>query len=607
MPKSDQPPSYTALAHQVVQAAREPLPFDEIMRRVHRIRPIDTKNPTNTIRNALSQSRLIVNTGDGRYGWILRLINGSVMRVTLTTSALSGTAIELGDDTRELLWPTFFEIQARCDRSPINLRLPDRTTVKMELAHLHDSQWGMAGPVEFWRWFKTLRAKVGDQLLLRAITGEQKLYAVDYQPRAARDEAAIAARNQAVVQAAVARLRRSPYGMADWDLIPHLLATGLYRDPIPPDPLAEIWTEDIWRPVLAEKKPPSRTWVRIATTPHNKEYPADLPREHQAGPDRRPRPSRQAQRGPVKTFVLRVSHRALPKVWRDIEIAADQTLEDLHLMIQQAFDWNDDHLYSFFMSGQVYDQTTEIGSPWSETKRHTQRVTIGELDLSVCSQFLYYFDYGDSHEFDVQVKQINAAAPTGNYPRLVAQHGQAPPQYPEIDEETGEMAWDPYARPALVESPLDDTKRSNRKMLHRIWQRAQAGKSLQGEEALLAEIMREHPEWHHVWNRLDKISDAQLEKDGVNPVMHLVVHETILNQITGALPPVAEIYQKILAQGIDRHEVIHRIGAVFMEEFYRALKADRPFDETRYLLQLKQLVHGKAQPLRREPRPRRRR
>ena len=166
MPKTTQP-SYTLLAHQVTDGASEPLPFDELMRRVQQIRPIDTKNPKGTLRNAIGQSRLIVNTGDGRYGWMLRLINESIMRLTLTANDFNGTTIELGDDTREFLWPTFFEIQSRCDRSPIALQLPAGTLCAMGLVHLHDSQWGMTGPPEFWQWFKTLQAAPGDHLLLR--------------------------------------------------------------------------------------------------------------------------------------------------------------------------------------------------------------------------------------------------------------------------------------------------------------------------------------------------------------------------------------------------------------------------------------------------------
>ena len=217
MPKTNQP-SYTVLVHQVVQAAPEPLPFAEIMQRVQRLRPIDTKNPTGTIRGAIGQSRLIVNTGDGRYGWLPRLINGSLMRLTLAPADLDGKTIGLGEDTRALLWPAFFEIQSRRDINPIALQLPNRTTTAMELVHLQLSQWGMAGPAEFWQWFAALHAAPGDHLLLSAVDGEHKLYAVEFQPRAARDEAAITARNQAVVQAAVERLQRSTYGVADWDL-----------------------------------------------------------------------------------------------------------------------------------------------------------------------------------------------------------------------------------------------------------------------------------------------------------------------------------------------------------------------------------------------------
>ena len=71
----DVKPSYGDLVHQVVHEATEPLPFDEIMRRVHALAPITTKNPKSTIRNAVSQSRLIVNTGSGRGA---RLTAGSI-------------------------------------------------------------------------------------------------------------------------------------------------------------------------------------------------------------------------------------------------------------------------------------------------------------------------------------------------------------------------------------------------------------------------------------------------------------------------------------------------------------------------------------------------
>ena len=169
---------------------------------------------------------------------------------------------------------------------------------------------------------------------------------------------------------------------------------------------------------------------------YDPENPPDLPREYD--PEygrRRPRPSARAKAGDFTSYTFRVNHRALPKVWRDIELAEDQTLEDLHLAIQQAYGWYDDHLYSYFMNGEAWDKSSEIGSPWSESILHTHQVQIDQLDLNEGQTFLYFFDYGDSHEFDVTIKQIDPNAKKGDYPRLVAQQGEAAPQYPDHEEQ----------------------------------------------------------------------------------------------------------------------------------------------------------------------------
>lgn len=73
----------------------------------------------------------------------------------------------------------------------------------------------------------------------------------------------------------------------------------------------------------------------------------------------------------MKTYTFRVSLAGLDRVWRTIEIAAEQTLEELHFAIQEAYDWDADHLYSFFLSGEAWDRTTEYTlpdgvSPWDD-------------------------------------------------------------------------------------------------------------------------------------------------------------------------------------------------------------------------------------------------
>jgi hypothetical protein len=456
--------SFTELAHQVVCESLEPLTVLEIMHRVYEITPITTKNPKNTIRNAVSQSRLIVPTGDGRYGWKPRLITGSVLRTTLSAADLSSDTVELTGELRDALWPSFFEIQKRADLSPVQLELPDGTPTAFPLMHLLERRWGSSASPEFWAWFNTLRAAEGDCLIFTVLDGQARRYGVDFQRFAERDEASISERNRAIVQALISFVRSRPRGAMSWDITSHLLSTGHYQRPIPPDPLSEIWTEETWGRNIIESvhggdyfwddepqpepilDPELSALFGAAVQVYDFENPPDLPREYDPEKgQRRPKASRKARKGQAKIFTFRVNHRALPEVWRDIELAEDQTLEDLHLMIQQAYEWWDDHLYSFFLSGEVGDQASEIGSPWSDTSLHTHQVQIDRLDLQPGQRFLYFFDYGDSHEFDVQLLTINPAAAPGQYPRLVGKQGQAPPQYPDYDEETGEMEWNPYA------------------------------------------------------------------------------------------------------------------------------------------------------------------
>ena len=65
----------------------------------------------------------------------------------------------------------------------------------------------------------------------------------------------------------------------------------------------------------------------------------------------------------VKTFTFHVSLPGTGRTWRKLELRADQTLEELHFAIQAAYEWDADHLYSFFMSGRAWDTATEYAGP----------------------------------------------------------------------------------------------------------------------------------------------------------------------------------------------------------------------------------------------------
>ncbi|MCB0064564.1 MAG: hypothetical protein KDE19_20715 [Caldilineaceae bacterium] len=65
----------------------------------------------------------------------------------------------------------------------------------------------------------------------------------------------------------------------------------------------------------------------------------------------------------MNTYTFHVSLPGHGRVWRKVELPTEATLEDLHLTIQNAYEFDNDHLYSFFMSGKAWDSSTEYSLP----------------------------------------------------------------------------------------------------------------------------------------------------------------------------------------------------------------------------------------------------
>ncbi|HET7035437.1 MAG TPA: hypothetical protein VFI42_07130 [Thermomicrobiaceae bacterium] len=128
-------------------------------------------------------------------------------------------------------------------------------------------------------------------------------------------------------------------------------------------------------------------------------------------------------------------------VWRDIELAANQTLLELGNEIPYAFDFDNDHLWAFYFSGKPFDATTEYalmaepdpltGVAPKRAEDHTLRGVHFPRQ-----EFLYIFDFGDEWHFGVTLAgKSDELTPGAVYPRVAGSQGEPPPQYPDWDEE----------------------------------------------------------------------------------------------------------------------------------------------------------------------------
>jgi hypothetical protein len=131
---------------------------------------------------------------------------------------------------------------------------------------------------------------------------------------------------------------------------------------------------------------------------------------------------------------LHVFKVSLGKAWRRIAIPGELTLEALSETILDAFDFDNDHLHLFRYRNR-FGIFEEVRHPYAEESPSTAEVKVGELPLRPGSMLEYLFDFGDNWLFEVWLEKLEPANPKLRKPMMFEGRGQAPPQYPNLDDE----------------------------------------------------------------------------------------------------------------------------------------------------------------------------
>jgi hypothetical protein len=133
-----------------------------------------------------------------------------------------------------------------------------------------------------------------------------------------------------------------------------------------------------------------------------------------------------------------------PVVSRTIQMRGDQTLEDLHHAIFNAFGRWEEHMYEFQFGkgpmdpkGSRYVLPSDYGTDLGDEKRPAGRVdqtTLDSLGLKVGDRFGYWFDFGDDWWHQINVEVSEDKLPKGKLPKVTKKVGKSPPQYADEDE-----------------------------------------------------------------------------------------------------------------------------------------------------------------------------
>ena len=120
-------------------------------------------------------------------------------------------------------------------------------------------------------------------------------------------------------------------------------------------------------------------------------------------------------------------------IFRDIEIKGSQTFLELHHAIQQAFEFDNSQLASFYMSNEDWDKGQEItlmDIPFDDgsVSASMSATKIGEMVSLVGDKVLYVFDFMLMWCFYIDVVKILPLEEKA-YPICVNSFGDSPNQY----------------------------------------------------------------------------------------------------------------------------------------------------------------------------------
>ena len=116
-------------------------------------------------------------------------------------------------------------------------------------------------------------------------------------------------------------------------------------------------------------------------------------------------------------------------IWRKVILSSQHTMENLHEIILKIYNFDNDHLYSFFMDGKKWSMDC-ISSPDDDSYgAKADIVKIGDVGFIKGQRFLYLFDYGNEWQFLIEVEDIKETNPESFQPYLKDSKGEGPEQY----------------------------------------------------------------------------------------------------------------------------------------------------------------------------------
>ena len=110
------------------------------------------------------------------------------------------------------------------------------------------------------------------------------------------------------------------------------------------------------------------------------------------------------------------------------------------------------------------------------------------------------------------------------------------------------------------------------------------GRDIEELDSRIAHVMDLHPEFEEIWTMGEMAAYPQeINGQVVSPFVHTVLHTIVDSQIRTEQPEfVIKAFNKLREQGMEEHEVLHAIIAVYADLHFSSFRQGKPFDQLDY-------------------------
>ena len=134
---------------------------------------------------------------------------------------------------------------------------------------------------------------------------------------------------------------------------------------------------------------------------------------------------------------------------------------------------------------------------------------------------------------------------------------------------------------------------SMRRVFTDAWHKYRNREAIQPLEQVVAEVVRQHPEYHRLLEQGEEALDKDFLPEGgeTNPFLHMGMHISLQEQLTSDRPPgIRGLYQHLAGQLGDAHEAEHRMMECLGFSLWQAQRTGGLPDEQAYLECVRKLL-----------------